>query len=31
VLGDANVLAGLQGQRRLSGVALVPEQPPPQP
>jgi polar amino acid transport system substrate-binding protein len=27
VLGDSNVLAGLQGQRRLSGVALVPEQP----
>ncbi|MEA5444115.1 extracellular substrate binding-like orphan protein GrrP [Cyanobium gracile] len=27
VLGDANVLAGLQHQRRLSGLALVPEQP----
>ncbi len=27
VLGDTNVLAGLQNQRRLSGVAQVPEQP----
>lgn len=27
VLGDANVLAGLRHQRRLSGVRLVPEQP----
>jgi polar amino acid transport system substrate-binding protein len=27
VLGDANVLAGLRHERRLSGVALVPEQP----
>ncbi len=27
VLGDSNVLAGLQHQRRLAGVALVPEQP----
>ncbi len=27
VLGDANVLAGLRYERKLSGVALVPEQP----
>ncbi|MCP9933777.1 extracellular substrate binding-like orphan protein GrrP [Cyanobium sp. Candia 9D4] len=27
VLGDANVLAGLRHERRLSGLALVPEQP----
>ncbi len=27
VLGDANLLAGLRHERRLSGVALVPEQP----
>jgi len=27
VLGDANVLAGLRHERKLSGVALVPEQP----